>query len=144
MWVMENFSELFEAMVFDHGSHPRNLRSIGGATHRAEGVNPISGDQLTVEFQVDEEDHIVEAGFSGKASALAMASASVMTTHLEGKTLQEASDFIEKTLGRISGDEAIPGDLPADPYRILLEIRQFPHRVRCVALAWRTARSALA
>lgn len=141
---MENFSELFEAMVSDHGSRPRNFRGIDGATHRAEGANPLSGDQLTVEFVVNNEGCITSAGFSGKASALATASASVMTTQLEGKTLPEIHKFIEQTLNLIAGEEELSDDLPEDEYRVLLEVRQFPNRVRCVALAWQTAKSALA
>lgn len=141
---MENFSELFEAMVSDHGSRPRNFQNVERATHRAEGVNPLSGDQLTFEFEVDGEERIKSAGFAGKASALATTSASVMTTQLKGKTLPEVREFIEQTLNLIAGEEELPENLPDDEYRLLLEVRQFPNRVPCVALAWRTAKSALA
>lgn len=140
---MDQFDEIFQAMVHDHGQRPRNFGEFEGATHRAEGVNPLTGDRIEVFAEIDSDQIIRKLTFTGKASSLATTSASVMTGALIGKSLLEALDSIVMTLQLISGDAAPPANLPENEYSLLLEIRNYPHRVRCVALAWNTAKSAL-
>ena len=139
---MEAFSEIFEAMVHDHAQSPRNFGDLENYTHEAEGVNPLTGDRLNIQFQVENE-HIVKTGFTGKASSLATTSASVMTGVLAGTTIDDALSKISDTLARLNDEATVPDDLPDDSYSVLLEIRNFPHRVRCAALAWNTAKKAL-
>ena len=143
---MDGFSEIFQAMIQDHGQRPRNFGTIEGATCSAEGVNPITGDRLEIFVTTtpgDEPGRITEIKFTGKASALATTSASVMTCQLAAMTLPDARDFVEQSLRWISGEEDVPGDLSEDEYAILLEIRNFPHRIPCASLAWKTAACAL-
>ncbi|MDF1811614.1 MAG: iron-sulfur cluster assembly scaffold protein [Verrucomicrobiales bacterium] len=141
---MESFSEIFQAMVQDHGQRPRNFGRLEAFTHHAEGVNPLTGDRIEVYFQVSEADVINAARFSGKLSSLAATSASVMIPQLIGLARQEAQKLIVETLKRISGEQPVPEELPESEYTVLLEIRNFPHRVRCASLAWNTAATALA
>ena len=144
---MDGFSEIFQAMIQDHGRRPRNFGELEEATHTSEGVNPITGDQLKVSIQISsegDEAKIKQIRFSGTASALATTSASVMTSHLQSLPLQEARECIARTLRWFAGEESVPTDLPEDEYAVLLEIRNIPHRVPCARLAWNTADSALA
>ena len=143
---MNSFSEIFQAMIQDHGQLPRNFGKLDETTHSAEGVNPITGDRLEISIKASSSDgteRIAEIKFSGQASALATTSASVMTNHLASMTLQRARETVEQTLRWITGEEEIPGDLPEDEYSVLLEIRNIPHRVPCARLAWNTASCAL-
>ena len=140
---MDAFSERFHVMIQDHWARPRNFGNLEAPTHHAEGVNPLTGDQIAVEFRTGRSGKIKEAGFTGNASALATASASVMTGKLVGLSPDESVDQINQTLKWISNEEPVPENLPKNEFSILLEIRRFPHRIRCVALAWKTAAAAL-
>lgn len=140
---MDSFGELFQAVVYDHSRRPRNFGELDQATHVAEGVNPITADYLKIQLQVDSTGSITTVGFTGKASALAITSASIMTGILSGLSLFEARKKVNETLALISGEAQLPDRLPEDEYAVLLEIRHFPHRIRCASLAWKTAEQAL-
>jgi len=140
---MDAFGEMFQAVVHDHGRRPRNFGDLDQATHVAEGVNPLTGDHLKIQVRVGKSEIIESAGFTGKASALATTSASIMTGVLRGLSVSEARSKISETLAIISGEAHLPAELPEDEYAVLLEIRQFPHRIRCASLAWKTAAQAL-
>ena len=144
---MDAFSEIFQLMIQDHGRNPRNFGELVGADQSAEGVNPLTGDSLTVYLRLESDDNacLSEVTFAGKASALATTSASVMTGVLKGLSVSDAKSQIEKTLGWIAGKEELQEEsMPEDEYAVLLEIRHFPHRQKCASLAWQTAAAALA
>ncbi len=133
---------MFAAVIHDHGSQPRNYGEVDGATHEAEGVNPLTGDRVRVQFRVEEESGaILEAGFTGGGSSLMLASASIMTVKLQSMTRAEAEEIVRGTVRWIEGED--PGELPEDEWSVFLEIRRFPHRASCAALAWKTACRAL-
>ncbi len=140
---MAHFSELLEALILDHGRQPRNRGPLPSHTHRAEGLNPLTGDQLEVLLEIDSANSlIVGASFQGTGSSLSLTSASVMTGELKGLDARTAIAQIESTIARLEGDPT-PETLPMCEYTILLEIRDVPQRVPCAALAWRTALRAL-
>ena len=141
---MDAFSEIFQLMIQDHGRNPRNFGELTNADQSAEGVNPLTGDTITVYLRLADEC-LSEVTFSGKASALATTSASVMTGVLKGLSVDEAQSQVEKTLDWIAGkDELQDESMPEDEFAVLLVIRHFPHRHKCASLAWQTATAALA
>ena len=116
---MDGFSEIFQAMIQDHGQRPRNFGILEEATHSAEGVNPVTGDRIEIFIRTtsdDETERIEEITFTGKASALGITSASVMTKHLVSMTVSEARETIEQTLQWIDAKGEIPDDLPEEPH----------------------------
>ena len=132
--------ELYQQAILDHNRRPRNFRAIAGAPN-AEGHNPLCGDRVIVYVGVA-DDVVVDAGFQGSGCAIAMASASLMTEAVKGKTVQEVRALFDR-LQRMLGTP--PGG-PVDQLGALTAlagVRQFPVRVKCATLPWQALRDAL-
>jgi nitrogen fixation NifU-like protein len=136
-------TDLYQEVVLDHGKRPRNFGPLADATHRAEGLNPLCGDHLTVFAKLD-GDKVNEARFEGSGCAISKASASVMTGVVKGKTRAEIDAIFERfhrlvTEGPRPGDEESLGKLA-----VFGGVHEFPTRVKCASLAWHALRAALA
>ena len=91
---MSDLRELYQEYVLDHGRRPRNFRLLEGATHQADGYNPLCGDKIALRVLVEGE-RIADIGFLGSGCAISTASASTMTEVVKGKTLREAHEYFE-------------------------------------------------
>ena len=85
---MNDIADLYQELIIDHSSRPRNFRPIGGAASSAEGYNPLCGDKVKVYQQMD-GDVVADASFLGDGCAISKASASLMTESIKGKTRAE-------------------------------------------------------
>jgi nitrogen fixation NifU-like protein len=133
-------SDLYQRVVLDHGKHPRNVGRLSGATHAADGENPLCGDALHVEV-VAAGDRLAALRFDGESCLLATASASLMTERLAGRTVADAARAIhamEQLCAGRAADDVELGDL-----RAFAAVHRHPVRVQCATLAWRTLRRAL-
>ena len=141
---MSHLAELYQSIILDHNRRPRNFGAMAGADRRAEGKNPLCGDELTVWLRLD-EDRIADVSFVGSGCAISKASASLMTAAVKGKTRAEADALFERfhqlVLGKLdpAGSDAPLGGLAA-----FSGVSRFPMRVKCASLPWHTLRSALA
>ena len=91
---MSELTDLYQEVVLDHGKRPRNYGPLEGATHRAEGLNPLCGDRIAVAARlVDGVVHDVR--FEGSGCAISKASASVMTGIAKGKTPAQIDAIFE-------------------------------------------------
>jgi len=88
--------ELYQQTILEHNRNPRNFRKIEGATHVAEGYNPLCGDHLWFFMNVNSTGIIEDAAFEGSGCAISKASASMMTSSLKGKTVEEAKVLFEE------------------------------------------------
>jgi nitrogen fixation NifU-like protein len=133
-------SDLYQSAIVEHDSSPRNYGSLEAPSHRANGRNPLCGDELTVELAVV-DGRIDAIGFEGKGCAISRASASMMTTALKGKTVAEAEVLFERFHAMLTegGDSADLGKLVA-----LQGVAAYPMRVKCATLAWHAMKSAIA
>ena len=127
--------DLYQEIILDHNRRPRNYGALTGATHRADGRNPLCGDELAVSIRLS-QDAVEAVHFQGQGCAISKASASLMTEALEGKSVAEARAFVRQIidgLGTGAGDWALAeaGDLAA-----LSGVRKFPARIKCATLAW--------
>ncbi len=136
---MSDLQELYREVILDHGQRPRNRRAIEGS-RRAEGHNPICGDRVTVHVRV-EGDVIRDVSFQGSGCAVLMASASLMTESVRGRTLEDAGALIERFHRMIAAPPHAPiedlGELG-----VLAGVRQFPIRVKCARLPWHALQAA--
>ena len=140
---MSELSELYQQVILDHNKKPRNFRKLESANHRAEGHNPLCGDQLTVYLQV-EDDAIHDVAFEGSGCAISKAAASMMTQAVKGKTKPQVEQLFQEFHGMVAGDldaENTPNGL--GNLRIFAGVREFPVRVKCATLAWHTMNAAL-
>lgn len=137
---MSDLRELYQEMIIDHGRRPRNFCATENATHVKDGFNPLCGDRLTLYITL--KDGVIEsASFEGSGCAISMASASLMTEYLKGKTEQQARQFFENFHAELMSDEETDVDL--GKLEILTGVKEFPARVKCATLGWHTMVGAL-
>ncbi len=86
----------YQAQILEHYKHPHNRGLLEPATHRAREANPLCGDDITIMLRVDGSNRIEEVRFDGEGCAISMASASLLTDAVKGKSLEEASG-LERT-----------------------------------------------
>lgn len=144
---MSDVRELYQATILDHNKKPRNFRRIETSARRADGVNPLCGDRVSVFVDVD-SDRIRDVAFQGSGCAISTASASMMTESVKGMSLPEADAlfrrFHDVVTGEIS-DEPSEGDLEAlGKLAVFSGVREFPARVKCATLCWHALRAAIA
>lgn len=140
---MSDLQDLYQEVIFDHNRNPRHFKKVDDANRKAEGFNPLCGDKLTLYLKVDEDGIITDAGFEGAGCAISVASASLMTDALIGKTEQEAEALFSHFHGMMM-EEGKGGDAQRlGKLGVLSGVREFPTRVKCATLAWHTLQSAL-
>lgn len=131
---------LYEEMILDHNRHPRHYpENPPGSTHHAHGFNPLCNDEIFVHLKV-EDDVIREVGFEGAGCAVCVASASLMTEAIRGKSLADAQSLFHHVHRMLA--EAGPTD-DVGKLRVLQGVNEFPMRVKCATLPWHTLQAAL-
>ncbi len=135
---MDDLRELYQEIILDHNKNPKNFGDLPEANHQAEGYNPLCGDRVNLYLKL-ENDKIQDVRFKGSGCAISKAAASVMTTEIKGKTVDEAKQLFKKF------QKVITGEVDADAHSaelgklvVFAGVRQFPVRVKCAALAWHT------
>jgi nitrogen fixation NifU-like protein len=145
--MLDDLRELYQEIILDHGRAPRNFRRLEDATCHAHGQNPMCGDILEVFLKLDPDGVVQDVAFVGKGCAISMASASLMTETLKGKSRQEAETLFRLFHAQCTGEgeQADPADDNEDVERlqVLAGVRAFPVRVKCATLAWHTMHAAL-
>jgi nitrogen fixation protein NifU and related proteins len=139
-----NLRELYQEIILDHSRHPRHFGALPDANHVAEGYNPLCGDRVKLYLNVDAEDRITDVAFEGRGCAISVASASLMSEMLRGRTVAEAERLMGGFLHLVRGEEA--GGLDAEErehLEVMAGVSAFPMRVKCATLAWHTMKSAL-
>jgi nitrogen fixation NifU-like protein len=138
---MSDLRDLYQEVILDHSKKPRNFGKPAHANHTAQGHNPLCGDRVTIYLDLGEDGRVKEVTFEGSGCAISMASASIMTEMLKGKTVDEAKTLFEKFHGVVTGeDENLSGadGVDLDRLEALSGVREFPMRVKCATLAWHT------
>jgi len=140
---MSELSELYQQVILDHNKKPRNFHKLENANRRADGYNPLCGDQLNVYLHV-EGDQVQDVSFEGSGCAISKASASMMTQAVKGKTKAEAetlfNEFHRMATGELD-EENEPNHL--GKLKIFAGVKDFPARVKCATLSWHTMHAAL-
>lgn len=142
----DELRDLYRELILDHARNPRHFHKLAGATHSAEGINPLCGDKLHLYMAVDADGTITAAAFEGSGCAISVASASLLTDIVTGLSKQQALDCFAEITGRLTAPEGreprnIGVDL--DKIRALDGVREYPSRVKCATLAWHALSSAL-
>jgi nitrogen fixation NifU-like protein len=154
---MPGLEDLYREIILDHYRNPRNRGELDTPpAHRAEGFNPLCGDEIVLFVDVD-GGTIKDLKVGGQGCSISQSSASMMSAAVKGKTVDEARTLTrafkalmsihESTLdgGDGSGtDTPVPdpevklGDLEA-----LQGVVKFPVRIKCATLSWNTLTQAL-
>ena len=141
-------SDLYQEVILDHSRHPRNFGAAESANRQARGNNPLCGDRVTVYLAVD-GDHINDARFDARGCAISIASASMMTEMIKGKTVVQAKSLFDRFHTLVASDAGESGEsnggLDEDMAELasLSGVRAFPTRIKCATLAWHAMSAAL-
>lgn len=140
----QELRELYQEVIIDHGRHPRNFRVPERYNHAREGYNPLCGDRLTLFMMIGPGDPPVidDIAFKGEGCAISLASASLLTEGLKGKTVAEAQALFEHFHALVTGQQQTAAD-GLGKLSVLLGVRAFPGRIKCATLAWHTLMAAL-
>ena len=145
MQMPEGLGDLYQEVILDHYKRPRHQGVLERPDLRSEGFNPFCGDQVILTLGLDDDGRIDEAAFEGQGCSISQASASMLTDHLAGMTLDEAEALVRTFKGVMQGAE-LNEEQEEDLGEIvaLQGVREFPIRIKCALLGWTTLQDAIA
>lgn len=137
---MNDLAQLYQDVILDHSRHPRNFGHPEDANREAKGNNPLCGDRVTIYLHVDGEV-IAEASFEARGCAISLASASMMTEIVKGRTVDEARELFDRFHRLVTSGEG--GGDGFEELEALSGVRDFPMRIKCATLPWHTMTAAI-
>ena len=126
---------LYQEVILDHYKRPENKGLSESFDIQVHHINPSCGDEITVNLSLREQ--VIDVTWDGVGCSISMASASVMSGLLNGKTLEEASPILDAFLslmqskGTQVGEEAVLEDAVA-----FAGVSKYPLRIKCALLGW--------
>ena len=158
---MPGLEDLYREIILDHYRNPRNRGELDvPPAHKAEGFNPLCGDEIVVYLDVDADGKVDDIRIGGQGCSISQSSASRMSAAVKGKTLDEVHDLTkafkammsihESTLEGVdsNGDSAtgeiddVP-DVKLGDLEALRGVVKFPVRIKCATLSWNTLQQGL-
>ncbi len=140
---MADLHDLYQETILDHYRKPRNFHEIEHPNRQADGFNPLCGDRLRLYLQI-EHGIIQDIGFVGSGCAISIASASMMTESVKGKSEAETKMlFGNFSLLLSKGTDSQPEPDGMGNLTVFSTVREYPVRAKCATLAWHTLRAAL-
>ena len=142
-----DLKQLYQDIILDHGKSPRNFGKCIGYNSDAKGYNPLCGDLVQIYLKLDSKKRVEDVTFEGSGCAISMASASIMTDLVKGKSYEVAKKIIDSFLNMIKNSTEMESDDLNDDQKTkimsLSGVKQFPMRVKCATLSWHTLISAM-
>jgi len=135
-------TDLYQEVILDHSKNPKNFGEPEESNRQARGNNPLCGDRVSVYLSV-EGDHINDAHFDARGCAISIASASMMTEMIKGKTIEQAKSLFERFHMLVTSDVVGEADEDLSELASLSGVRAFPTRIKCATLAWHAMTAAL-
>ncbi len=142
--MMDNLRELYQEVILDHSKHPRNFGKLDPCSREAHGYNPLCGDTINIFVSLTDDGVIHDISFDGKGCAISMASASLLTDIIKGKSISEAERLFDEFHDLVTGksDQLDAGE-DSERLMVLAGVKEFPMRVKCATLSWHALQSAL-
>lgn len=151
---MPGLEDLYREIILDHYRNPRNRGELETPpATRAEGFNPLCGDEIVVYVDVDDEDRITDIRIGGQGCSISQSSASMMSNAVKGHTVAEARAITRAFKGMMSihessldgeaepeqiAEEIEAGDVKLGDLEALRGVVKFPVRIKCATLSWNT------
>jgi len=156
---MSGLEDLYREIILDHYRNPRNRGELPSPPAvRAEGFNPLCGDEIVVTFEAD-DGCLGDVKVAGQGCSISQSSASMMSAAIKGRSVDEARALVrafkalmtihESRLGREGGDGSgtdtpVPDpDVALGDLEALQGVVRFPVRIKCATLPWNTLTNAL-
>ena len=134
--------DLYQQLVLEHKRSPRCFGTLPAPTHQARGRNPSCGDDIGVQLQVA-GDVLQDIRFEGRGCAICIASASMMSEAVKGRTVAEAEDLQQRFRAVLTGQRD-PDSAELGKLQSLAGVRRYPARLKCALLGWHALMHALA
>ena len=142
-----DLKELYQDIILEHGKSPRNFGKCKKFTHQAQGHNPLCGDQIQIYLKLSKEKKIEDLTFEGSGCAISIASSSIMTELIKGKSINIGKKIVIEFLEMIKNTSDIKSINLDENQKIkimsLSGVKQYPMRVKCATLSWHTLVSAM-
>ena len=142
-----DLKQLYQDIILEHGKSPRNFGKCEGHSHEAKGHNPLCGDQVQIYLKLNNEKKVKDLTFEGSGCAISIASTSIMTELVKGRSLEITKKIVTDFLNMIKNSSEIKSnDLDEDQKTKIMSlsgVKQYPMRVKCATLAWHTLTSAM-
>ncbi len=143
---MADLEDLYREIILDHYRSPRNRGELQcPPAHRAEGFNPLCGDEVIIYLQI-EDGKLTDLKTGGQGCSISQSSASLMSNAVKGKSLdeiQELANSFKSMMGVSNNTEEVEtsglGDMEA-----LKGVMKFPVRIKCALLGWNTLLTGIA
>ena len=151
---MPGLEDLYKEIILDHYRNPRNRGELPAPpATRAEGFNPLCGDEIVLYLDVDDGGAITDVATGGQGCSISQSSASMMSAAIKGKSVAEARELTArfKAMMSIHGEgldgegepESDTPDLALGDLSALKGVVKFPVRIKCATLSWNTLLQAL-
>ncbi|MGX7014103.1 Fe-S cluster assembly sulfur transfer protein SufU [Vagococcus silagei] len=134
--ALSRLDNLYRQVILDHTAHPKNKGVLDVATSQIELNNPTCGDVIQLQLQI-EDQVIKDVRFDGHGCSISMASASMMTDAIKGKTEKEAIETIATFLELVQGEDVKENKKALGDAQMLAGVAKFPARIKCATLAWK-------
>ena len=157
---MPGLDDLYREIILDHYRSPRNRGELAPPAVRAEGHNPLCGDEIQV--YLDVVDGVVnDIKITGSGCSISLSSASMMSQAVKGKKIADVKALVNRFRSMMGLDIAdsdsdtdlvsIEDDTEVDVPEVRLGdlealqgVVKFPVRIKCATLAWITLTQAMA
>ena len=97
-------SSVYSEIILDYYRHPRNKGTLDHPHIKAKDSNPLCGDIIEMQLELDGNDSVKDVRFNGQGCAISQASASMLTELVKGKTLDDVRNISkEEILSLIGG-----------------------------------------
>jgi len=122
---MPSDEEIYQDHILDHYEDPFHRGRLDGATHAHEAKNPLCGDVVRIELDVDREGKMRNLYFDGQGCVISQASASMLLEEMLGKSVDDVKQFSAEDMLKLYGP------------------RLTPNRQKCCLLSWKVLQEAL-
>ncbi len=144
---MPGLEDLYREIILDHYRTPRNRGELEPPVARADGHNPLCGDEISVFARV-EDGIVTDVRFNGSGCSISQSSASMMTTAVKGKPIEDVRKVVRRfkhmmTLSDETDTTPVDESLNLGDLVALQGVVKFPVRIKCATLGWNTLIDAL-
>ena len=135
-------SSLYQQLILEHYRSPRNKGELDDKTVEIHMANPVCGDEIRLQLRI-EDDQIAEAKFVGQGCSISQAAISIMTTMLQGRSLDDAHALAQRFTELMHGDEDAAKDKALGQLRALQGVSKFPVRIKCALIGFDALQEAM-
>ncbi|MFQ5659931.1 MAG: Fe-S cluster assembly sulfur transfer protein SufU [Gammaproteobacteria bacterium] len=140
---MLDLKDLYQEVIVDHNRNPRNFGKLENPDKTLEGFNPLCGDRLTLYLKLD-DGRITDISFDGSGCAISVASASMMTEAMRGRSLAEAEAIFAEFHALVTAADRAEIDFDKlGKLAAIAGVRDYPTRIKCATLCWHTLHAAI-